>query len=123
VPASSHLTRDLAIADLSVLIESYSYFPSFSFQQSSNSIATLTPIHHHQHYTSPNPTQTKPNQPPTTTANMRGNSTQTKCHYKGESEDFIVFVESTKAVEEWKKDKSVPLAQVVDSFKIFVTHK
>jgi hypothetical protein len=62
---------------------------------------------------------------PTThhTANMRGNSTQTKCHYKGESEDFIVFVESIKAVEEWKKDKSVPLAQVVDSFKIFVTHK
>ena len=54
---------------------------------------------------------------------MRGNSTQVRCHYKGESEDFIVFVESTKAVEEWKKDKSVPLAQVVDSFKIFVTHK
>ena len=54
---------------------------------------------------------------------MRGNSTQTKCHYKGASEDFIVFVESIKAVEDWKKDKSVPLAQVVDSFKIFVTHQ
>lgn len=61
--------------------------------------------------------------PTTHTANMRGNSTQTKCHYKGASEDFIVFVESIKAVEDWKKDKSVPLAQVVDSFKIFVTHQ
>jgi uncharacterized protein (DUF427 family) len=70
-----------------------------------------------------NTTHYQPKPITTHTANMRGNSTQTKCHYKGESEDFIVFVESTKAVEEWKKDKSVPLAQVVDSFKIFVTHK
>ena len=53
----------------------------------------------------------------------RGETIQTKCHYKGASEDFIVFVESIKAVEDWKKDKSVPLAQVVDSFKIFVTHQ
>jgi hypothetical protein len=70
-----------------------------------------------------NTTYYQPNLPTTYTANMRGNSTQTKCHYKGASEDFIVFVESIKAVEDWKKDKSVPLAQVVDSFKIFVTHQ
>lgn len=53
---------------------------------------------------------------------MRGNATQTKVHYKADNEDFIVFAESAAAVNEWKKDKSVPLAQVVDSFKIFVTH-
>ena len=54
---------------------------------------------------------------------MRGNAQQTIVHYKGSTEDFIVFAESAQAVEEWKKDKSVPLAQVVNGFKIFVTHK
>lgn len=53
----------------------------------------------------------------------RGNDQQTKVHYKGEHEDFIVFVESAKELEKWKGDKSVPLAQVVGGWKIFVTHK
>lgn len=47
----------------------------------------------------------------------------TKVHYKGADEDFIVFVESEEDLKKWKSDRSVPLAQVVNSFKIFVTHK
>jgi len=55
----------------------------------------------------------------------RGNETQVKCHYKGPQtgDDFIVFVESPKAVQEWKKDSSIPLVQVANSFDVFVTHK
>jgi hypothetical protein len=53
----------------------------------------------------------------------RGNDSQTKVHHKGKNDDFIVFVESAAAVQEWKKDKSVPLAQVVNGWKVFITHK
>lgn len=53
----------------------------------------------------------------------RGNDAQVKVHHKGQNDDFIIFVESADAVREWKKDKSVPLAQVVSGFKVFVTHK
>lgn len=53
----------------------------------------------------------------------RGQAGVTKVHYKGSTEDFIVFVESVEDYEKWKGDRSVPLAQVVDSFKIFITHK
>lgn len=54
---------------------------------------------------------------------MRGNASQTKIHYKGNEDDFIVFVDSAAAVQDWKKDKSIPLAQVASGFKVFVTHK
>lgn len=54
---------------------------------------------------------------------VRGNATQTKCHFKGKNDDFIVFVESAQAVSDWKKDKSIALAQVVNGWKVFVTHK
>ncbi|KAH8657469.1 shwachman-Bodian-diamond syndrome protein [Tricladium varicosporioides] len=53
----------------------------------------------------------------------RGEAQQTKVHYKGKDEDFIVFVDDAKIAKEWKTDKSIPLAQVVSAFKIFVTHK
>jgi hypothetical protein len=53
----------------------------------------------------------------------RGEAPQIKCHYKGKDEDFVVFVEDAKALNDWKTDKSIPLAQVVGSFKIFITHK
>jgi hypothetical protein len=53
----------------------------------------------------------------------RGGAHITKVHYKGNTDDFIVFVESPADVENWKKDSSIPLAQVVNSFKIMVTHK
>lgn len=53
----------------------------------------------------------------------RGNDSQTKVHYAGKEDDYIVFVDSSDAVAEWKKDSSVPLAQVVSGWKVFVTHK
>jgi hypothetical protein len=53
----------------------------------------------------------------------RGEGIQSKVHLKGKEDDFIVFVESPEDFQKWKKDSSVPLAQVVNSFKIFVTHK
>lgn len=53
----------------------------------------------------------------------RGNTNVSKVHYKGTEEDFIVFVEDLDEYKKWKGDRSIPLAQVVDSFKIFITHK
>ena len=53
----------------------------------------------------------------------RGEANQTKVHYKGKDEDFVIFVDDAKAAKDWKTDKSIPLTQVVSSFKIFVTHK
>ncbi|THZ24737.1 hypothetical protein D6C89_04770 [Aureobasidium pullulans] len=53
---------------------------------------------------------------------MRGNAAQVKVHFKGNDDDYIVFVDSAQAVRDWKADKSVPLAQVVSGWKIFVTH-
>ncbi|EXJ91085.1 hypothetical protein A1O1_04192 [Capronia coronata CBS 617.96] len=51
----------------------------------------------------------------------RGNVT--KVFYKGETDDFIVFVESPEDLAAWKKDKSIPLAQVANAFQVMVTHK
>jgi len=53
----------------------------------------------------------------------RGEGERAKVHYKGESDDFVVFVESIDAVKAWKEDPSKPIIDVVDSFNIFVTHK
>lgn len=53
----------------------------------------------------------------------RGEGTQVKVHYKGSSEDFIIFIESAQALEDWKKDSTIALAQVVNGWKVFVTHK
>jgi len=53
----------------------------------------------------------------------RGNAQQTKVLYQGKEEDFIVFVDSPSDLESWKKDRSIPLAQVVAGFKIMVSHK
>lgn len=53
----------------------------------------------------------------------RGTGNQAKMHYQGKEEDFVIFVDDVKAVQDWKNDRSIPLAQVVSGFKIFVTHK
>ena len=53
----------------------------------------------------------------------RGGTTQTKVHFKGKDDDFLIFLDSPEDYKKWLNDKSVPLAQVVSSFKIFVTHK
>jgi len=53
----------------------------------------------------------------------RGNGMQSKVHYQGKEEDFVILVDDAPAVRNWKNDRSIPLAQVVSGFKIFVTHK
>ncbi|RPB08137.1 DUF1960-domain-containing protein [Morchella conica CCBAS932] len=53
----------------------------------------------------------------------RGNAQQTKVVYKGKSDDFVVFIDSIEDLEKWKKDSSVPLAQVLNGWKVFCTHK
>ncbi|KAK3336496.1 ribosome maturation protein [Cercophora scortea] len=53
----------------------------------------------------------------------RGGTIQTKVHFKGSDDDFLVFLDSVEDYKKWLGDKSIPLAQVVSSFKIFVTHK
>ena len=54
---------------------------------------------------------------------MRANTAQVKVHHQGKDDDFVIFVESQQAVKDWKNDKSTPLAQVVNGWKVFVTHK
>lgn len=54
---------------------------------------------------------------------MRSNDTTTKIFYKGSSEDFIVFVDDVKILEQWRQDRSISLANVLNGWKIFVTHK
>lgn len=53
----------------------------------------------------------------------KGEASTTKCHFKGKEDDFIVFVDDVKAAQDWKTDKTIPLAQVVGAFKVFVTGK
>jgi ribosome maturation protein Sdo1 len=53
----------------------------------------------------------------------RADTEQVKVHYKGAEDDFIVMAESVDAVNEWKKDSSKPLVDVVNSFDVFVTGK
>jgi ribosome maturation protein Sdo1 len=54
---------------------------------------------------------------------VRAETEQVKVHYKGSEDDFIVMAESIDAVNKWKKDSSIPLIDVVNSFDVFVTGK
>ncbi|KAK8143585.1 hypothetical protein G3M48_007046 [Beauveria asiatica] len=53
----------------------------------------------------------------------RGETVQTKCHYKGNSDDFIIFIDDVDTYNKWKTDKSIPMAHFISSFKIFHTNK
>ena len=53
----------------------------------------------------------------------RGNVGVYKVFFKGKQDDYVVFVEDPAAVKNWKQDRSIPLAQVVNGYKIFVTHR
>lgn len=53
----------------------------------------------------------------------RGGATQSKIHFKGNSDDFLVFVDDLDIYKKWLGDKSVPLVEFLSSFKVFVTHK
>ena len=56
-------------------------------------------------------------------ATMRGNAMTCRVHLKGKEDDYVIFVDNAKAVKDWKSDRTIPLAQVVNGWKIFVTHK
>lgn len=53
----------------------------------------------------------------------RGETIQTKIHYKGNNEDFIIFIDDVDTYNKWKTDKTIPLAHFISSFKIFHTNK
>ena len=53
----------------------------------------------------------------------RGNASQSKVHYQGKEDDFVIYIDDVQSVQKWKENRSIPLAQVVSGFKIFITHK
>ncbi|KAL1842288.1 hypothetical protein VTJ49DRAFT_5673 [Mycothermus thermophilus] len=53
---------------------------------------------------------------------MRGEATHTKVIYKGAHENFVVFIDGVPEFRQWLSDRTVPLSQVVSSFKVFTTH-
>lgn len=53
----------------------------------------------------------------------KGEAITAKVHFKGNEDDFVVFVDDVEDFKKWQKDKSVPLANFVSSFKVFVTHR
>lgn len=52
----------------------------------------------------------------------RANDMASKVFYKGRSEDFIVFVDDIDILQKWKHDRSIALADVLNGWKIFVSH-
>ncbi|EGR50820.1 hypothetical protein MKX07_001119 [Trichoderma sp. CBMAI-0711] len=53
----------------------------------------------------------------------RGEATQSKIHYKGKQDDFLVFVDDVDTYKKWLNDKSTPLAHFISAFQVFVTHR
>ncbi|CAK7223239.1 hypothetical protein SCUCBS95973_005110 [Sporothrix curviconia] len=53
----------------------------------------------------------------------RGETIQTKVHYRGSDEDFIVFVDDVDDYKKWQSDPSVPLSHFVSTFKVFTTQR
>ncbi|CEJ81665.1 hypothetical protein VHEMI01783 [[Torrubiella] hemipterigena] len=53
----------------------------------------------------------------------RGEAVQTKVHYKGKNEDYVVFVDDADTYKKWQSDKSIPMAHFVSTFQVFTTHK
>lgn len=53
----------------------------------------------------------------------RANDPSSKLFYKGRSDDFIVFVDDLDTLNKWRRDRTIPLANVVNGWKIFTTHR
>ncbi|OJJ52085.1 hypothetical protein ASPSYDRAFT_214769 [Aspergillus sydowii CBS 593.65] len=53
----------------------------------------------------------------------RANEIAAKVFYKGSSEDFVIFVNNADIYQNWGRDRSIPLVNVVNSWDIFVTQK
>ncbi|RYP49641.1 hypothetical protein DL768_004683 [Monosporascus sp. mg162] len=54
---------------------------------------------------------------------VKGNASTTKVHYKGKEDDFLVFIDDVDTFRKWQKDKSIPMAHFISTYKVFVTHK
>ena len=53
----------------------------------------------------------------------RGGAQKSKVHYKGKTDDFLIFLDDVEVFKTWLNDKSVPYAHFISPFKIYVTHK
>ncbi|KAL1977335.1 hypothetical protein VTN31DRAFT_194 [Thermomyces dupontii] len=53
----------------------------------------------------------------------RANDQATKMVYRGNADDFVIFVNDIASVHNWRRNRSIPLAEVVSGWKVFVTHK
>ncbi|KAH7308387.1 ribosome maturation protein [Stachybotrys elegans] len=53
----------------------------------------------------------------------RGEGSQTKVHYKGKRDDYLVFVDDIETYKKWLTNKTIPLAHFVSPFTVFLTHK
>jgi len=46
-------------------------------------------------------------------------SNPSKVFYQGESQDFVVFVESDEVAQQYLNDSTIPLVDVVGTFKVY----
>jgi hypothetical protein len=53
----------------------------------------------------------------------RGGVNKALVHYKGSSDDFIVYIDSVENFKKWQSDRSIPLVDVLAAFKVFQTGK
>jgi hypothetical protein len=53
----------------------------------------------------------------------RGEGQQTRVHFKGSEDDFLVFVENASTAKKWLSDKTIPLVDVVGNFKVYASGK
>lgn len=53
----------------------------------------------------------------------RGNLDVAKVFYKGHEDDFLIYVDDVSAARAWRHDRTIPLADVVSGWKVFVTHQ
>ncbi|RYP92745.1 hypothetical protein DL770_001134 [Monosporascus sp. CRB-9-2] len=54
---------------------------------------------------------------------VKGNASTTKVHYKGKEDDFLVFIDDVETFKKWQKDKSIPMAHFISTYKVFITHR
>ena len=52
---------------------------------------------------------------------VKGDGQQTRVFFKGSENDFIIFLDDEDKYKAWKKDSSVPLVDVVQSFQVFTS--
>ncbi|EFY98001.1 SDO1-like protein C21C3.19 [Metarhizium anisopliae] len=53
----------------------------------------------------------------------RGEGSQSKVHYKGKLDDYIIFVDDVGTYKKWMNHNSIPLVHFVSPLVVFQTHK